>query len=353
LKRILVTGCGGPASNNFIKSLRMSEEKIYIVGTDCNNKHIELSNADTKYLVPPVRDSSYINKINSIIEKEDIQFIHIQPDVEVAFISENREKINANVFLPNDLTIKTCQNKMELNKKLDTKKVPVPKSFFIDSLDSLKSGLKDLLNTYEKAWLRAIRGAGSRGSIPIKEPEHGEMWIDYWTKMKGLTWNDFMISEFLPGKEYAFQSLWKNGEIITSQARERLEYVFGNLTVSGQSSSPSVAKTVHDNRVNEIASKAILAVDDRATGIFCVDLKENVKGTPCVTEINAGRFFTTSNFFTEAGSNMPYYYIKMGFNEELPEFPKYNAVKKDLYWIRLIDCGHKMIGREDWTYKEI
>ena len=52
-------------------------------------------------------------------------------------------------------------------------------------------------------------------------------------------------------------------------------------------------------------------MDDRATGVFCVDLKEDEAGRPLVTEINAGRFFTTSNFLAEAGANMPYSYVEL------------------------------------------
>ena len=179
------------------------------------------------------------------------------------------------------------------------------------------------------------------------------MWIVYWSKMRNIGYGEFMISEFLPGKEFAFQSLWKDGEIITSQVRERLEYVFGNLTVSGQSSSPSIAKTVAREDVNETATKAIKTIDLNATGIFCVDLKENNKGVPCVTEINPGRFFTTSDFFSHAGLNMPYYFIKMGLGEKIPLLAKYNSLSEGLYWVRLMDCGKKLVKEGKWTSSEV
>jgi carbamoyl-phosphate synthase large subunit len=146
-----------------------------------------------------------------------------------------------------------------------------------------------------------------------------------------------MLCEFLPGREFAFQSVWKDGEIICSMARERLEYLMGNLFPSGQSSSPSVAKTVHDERVNEIATKAIKRIDGKATGIFCVDLKEDRQGTPRVTEINAGRFFTTCDFFANCGVNMADLYVRLGMGKELPYVDQYNAVPEDIYWIRGVD----------------
>lgn len=60
MKRILVSGCGGPAGVNFIKSLRYAPEKFYIVGTDTNKYHIELPQLDERYVVPRCTDSNYI-----------------------------------------------------------------------------------------------------------------------------------------------------------------------------------------------------------------------------------------------------------------------------------------------------
>jgi carbamoyl-phosphate synthase large subunit len=163
-----------------------------------------------------------------------------------------------------------------------------------------------------------------------------------------------MVSEFLPGKEYAFQSVWHQGTLLMSQARERKEYVFGNLTPSGQSSSPSVAMTVHNQEVNELCTQAILAVDHQATGVFCVDMKTDKNNTIKVTEINAGRFFTTSYFFSQAGANMPYYYTKVGIDGSVEHSLKpYNNIPEGWYWIRNIDIGYKLIKGEAWTSKAI
>lgn len=353
MKRILVTGSGGAAARNFIESLRLSAEKYYITGTDTKPYHIELSDVDIRYLLPLASDKSYLNKLNKVIKKEKIDLVHPQPDPEVLFLSRNREKISAKLCLPSKKTIEICQNKIKLINLLKEHGVPVGESFFIKSEKDLKRHLNKLFKKHKKVWLRATRGAGSKASLPITNEYHGKFWIDYWSKMKNIGFGDFMVSEFLPGKEFAFQSIWKNGNIITSQARERVEYIFGNITPSGQTSSPSVARTVHRSDVNKIATNAILAVSPRATGIFCVDLKENKNKIPCVTEINAGRFFTTSNFFAKAGSNMPYHYIKLAFDEKLPKLHKYNAIPKNWYWIRMVDMGNTLIKNRRWRSKKI
>jgi carbamoyl-phosphate synthase large subunit len=351
MKRILVTGAGGSAGINFVASLRMAGEDSYIVGTDTNRWHLELPDINARYVVPRCTDRSYLTKLNQIIEKEHIEFVHAQPDVEVKVLSDNREAVHARTFLPDRETIETCQDKMRSNKVLEGNNIPVPGSKRIDSAEDLAEAFKTLRKSNGKLWLRALKGAGSRASLPIIAEEQGRFWIEYWRQMKNLGYGDFMVSEFLPGKEYAFQSVWKDGQLITSAARERLEYIFGELTPSGQSSSPSVARVVHRDDINEIATRAITAIDKKISGVFCVDLKENEEGIPCVTEINAGRFFTTSNFFSALGVNMPYIYVKLAFAEEIPAVPSYNAVPEGFYWIRQMDKGPILVSEGSWRSK--
>ena len=63
--------------------------------------------------------------------------------------------------------------------------------------------------------------------------------------------------------------------------------------------------TVSDPVVDDIAQRAIRAINPEPSGIFGVDLTYDRDGVPNPTEINIGRFFTTHQFFTAAGLNMP------------------------------------------------
>lgn len=353
--RVLITGAGGSAAYNFYDALkRAGMDDLYVVGVDAKPQHLELIDVDAKYLVPPVSDPAYVATINKIIEKEKIDLLHPQPDVEVHFLSKHADKINAKIFLPPHDVVEVCHDKMKFNERLQNKGVAVPQAYHIKSPEDLKHALKELLKLQPKVWIRAIRGAGSRGSLPINSFYQGDAWIDYWRNFKGIDYGDFMASEFLPGHEFAWQSLWYNGELITGQARERLEYIFGNLTPSGQTSSPSVAKTVNRDDINEIAQAAVRAVSDKPHGVFCVDMKEGYDGVPKVTEINAGRFFTTSNFFAHAGLNMPAMYAELALTGKLKDAPKQlNPLPDDLYWVRMIDMGFKLVKGGKWDSKKI
>ena len=115
--------------------------------------------------------------------------------------------------------------------------------------------------------------------------------------------------------------------------------------------TPAVQKTVHNETVNKVGTEAVLAIDSNFSGIASVDLKENKQGVPCVTEINPGRMFTTSFFFSYASQvirgeyavNIPYLYTKLAYKESLPKLQKYNPLPADVYWIRHMDAPAKLV----------
>ena len=346
LKRILVTGAGGPAGINFVMSLRIAPEKMFLVGTEANQHFIHLATTDKTYPVPKATKPDYIEKLNEIIHKEKIEFFHAQPDIEVEVISANREKLKAPVFLPSKEAVAACQDKLESAKLWKKKDIPVAKFVEIRDESDIDKAFEEL---GKPIWIRARHGAGGIGSTPAHNKETASAWIAYW-KARKMGWN-FIAQEHLPGRNVAFHSLWKHGELITSMARERIEYIYPHLAPSGITGTPAVQRTIHDETLNETGTEAVLAIDPKFNGIACVDLKENQEGTPCATEINAGRMFTTSFFFPFASkilrkdyyANLPYLYVKLAYDETMPNIPKYNVLPRNVYWIRHIDAPARLV----------
>ena len=339
MKRVLCTGSGGSATTNFIRSLRMAPEPFYIVGVDTSKYYLELSKADKNFVIPGCKKSDYFGELNKIIDSEGIEFLHCQPDTEVEVLSKHKDLLMCNTFLPPYEDVMMAHDKLQFNRLMSDNDVNVPMAWG-DVAECPFDG-------ETKFWLRAKSGAGSLAALPVTTKEQADMWIKYWGT-RGLSPDDFMISEYLPGKEYAFQSVWKDGELITSACRQRIEYLFQNRMPSGQSSTPTVAKTVHDNWVNAQAVASIRTLSKVPNGVYCVDIKEDKNMIPCITEINLGRFFTTSLFFTVAGSNMPYLYTKLAYGERIDPQPRYNAVPEDLWWVRQIDCGEAICKEGEW-----
>jgi len=346
VKRILCTGAGGPAGINFTQSLRLGPEKMFLVGTDSNEYFVHLSVADKTLIVPRAKEPTYIDRLNEIICKEHIEFLHPQPDVEVEVVSDNREKLEAPVFLPSKAAVKACQDKLQSAKVWRKKNVPVARTIEVRKDDDID---KAFVNFGSPIWIRARHGAGGKGSTPADNKETAVAWIKYW-ESRNVDW-EFIAQEHLPGRNIAFHSLWKDGELVTSMARERIEYIYAYLAPSGVTGTPAVQRTVHDEQINRIGTEAVLSIDSKFTGIASVDLKENGAGIPCVTEINPGRMFTTSFFFSYASkilrkdfcANIPYLYSIIAFKEKIPEMPKYDILPAGVYWIRHMDAPGRLV----------
>ena len=349
---ILLLGAGGSAGINFLRALRLKKKDYYIVGVDPNRFYLELAPVDKKYYVPYAKTdlSRYKKTILSIIKKDKIQFVHAQPDEEVKIISDYRENlVPAKTLLPSKRGIDICQNKWLLYQCAREHNVPVPSTWQISNETALKRLLKTKTKTY---WIRASSGAGGRASLKVKSFEEARMWIRYWTA-RGLSWNDFLLSELLPGKEVSWLSLWKNGKLICSQQKERYEWVQAHISPSGVGGTTAIQRTTSYSKVNDVTTRMVKAVDKSPNGIYVVDTKEDDKGIPCVMEINPGRFFTTSLFFATVGVNFPDIFVRLGLNLPIPNVSAYNSVTTGLFWIRVPDGGPVVMKTDRWTSKRV
>ena len=331
MKRLLITGAGGAPSANFVRSLKQSPEKFYFIGVDANKYYLQRAETDERYLIPSKDEPDYLDVLTDVIVKTKADFLHTQNSAELAILSENREKFKTNYFLPDKETIRICENKFESYKRWEGKGLPQPKTMFLNIPDDLEAAFRTL---GKKIWVREIKGSGGRGSLLAETFGQTKSWIDF----KG-GWGKFTAAEYLSPQSITWQSIWKDGKLIVAQTRKRLYWELAKISPSGITGATGGAVTVSDPLVDEIAEKAIMAITDKPHGIMSVDLTYDTAGVPNPTEINAGRFFTTHEFFTRAGLNMPYIFVKLAFNEPYPEIKKkVNPLPENLVWIRGMDC---------------
>ena len=330
MKRILITSAGGSPATNFVRSLRKSPEKFYLVGVDCDKYCLQRAETDEKYLIPHKDDSHYISVLNKIILENNVDFLYGQNSAELFVLSENRDKLKAKYFFPDKGTIKICQNKFESYKKWKTAELPQPKTLFLNNEKDLETAFSKFGN---RVWIRDIIGSGGRGSILANNIKIAKAWVDF---KQG--WGKFTAAEYLSPQSITWQSIWYKGGLIVAQTRKRLYWELAKLPPSGISGVTGGAVTVSDSEVDETAQKAIFAIDRKPHGIFSVDMTYDKNNIPNPTEINIGRFFTTNEFFTQVGLNMPYIFIKLAFGEPYPEIKKkINPLSEGLVWIRGVD----------------
>lgn len=309
---------------------------MVIVGTDVDRFTLRNSKANRNYLLPLASHPGFAEALRAIIEREQIDLLIPNTDADVSLAAELRDVLPCRTFLPSKAVIERCQDKFELNEFLRSHGIPVAATSTVRDLESLDDTFASFTGT-RRLWCRIRSGYASRGAAPVDTPEDAHAWIGYWERVRRVPASCFTLSEYLPGRDFACQSLWKNGRLVLIKTVERLAYLGAETRASGTSSIASLAKTVNAPRVVSTCAAAIRALDPLASGAFSVDLKENLAGVPCVTEINAGRFITMLNFFDFTGRyNMSANYVRLALDEPVDIDEPYD-VAEDYYFVRGVD----------------
>lgn len=326
--RILLTGAGGPAAIGVARSLKA----FHTIGVDSNEYALNFAETNEAYRICPATDPDYIPSLNRLIHVLKVDFVHAQPDPEVRIISERRDAIEAKTFLPLAQTVRQCQDKLTAIKRMAAAGVPVPATMALRGPADLDRAVWDFGAPF---WVRENVGAAGKGAFLANGYATAQMWIEGINK----GWGRFQAAEYLPGRCFTWQSLWKDGQLIASQGRERLEWALANRSVSGVTGVTGVARISNDPRLDDIGQRAVWAFEEKPNGIFGVDMKENKAGVPCVTEINIGRFFTTIEFFAQLGLNFPELYVRTAMGEEVVA----DKINEGWMWLRSMDAKPKLV----------
>ena len=342
--RVLVLRAGSGAANNLIRSLRAGDEALHIVGGHNDRFVLRKSTADTKYIVPEAA-SAYAQALRGIVAREGVDLVIATSDADVLRLSAVRGEIGGRTFLPRHETIELCQDKLALTRLLRERELPAPLTYHVETLDSVDA-IFERLAPRQKLWCRVRAGTGSYGAIPVKTREQARSWIRYWEEMRDVPPGSFTLSEYLPGRDFCVQSLWKDGEPILTKMAERLVYIDSG-SPSGVSSTPALAETAFEPHIIEQCKRAIRAVDSQASGIFFLDIKESEDGRACITEINAGRFAAITNIHDMTGQhNMALAYVNAALGRPTGMRDATDFVE-DRYLVRSVDTEPRIIDGDE------
>ena len=346
-KRVLVLGAGTGASNNLIRSLQAGDRSIALLGAHVDRFVLKKSLASRNYLLPASSGPSLASALRHIVEAEHVALVIPNSDADVKAVADIRDTIPGRTFLPSTATIELCQDKYELALRLRAHGVPAPATIAVGDLDDVGAAFR-AVSPRTPVWCRMRSGGGSMGAAPMKTPEQACAWMSYWRDMRGVPVTAFTLSEYLPGRDFACQGLWKDGTLVLLKMCERLSYFGGRNQPSGTSSTPALGKIVFEPRVATVCAAALQAVDPRASGVFSIDLRADVAGEPCVTEINAGRFCMITNVFDLTGKhNMAALYVELALGEPVELRDEYD-VAEDVYLVRDLDTVPGIFHADDF-----
>jgi carbamoyl-phosphate synthase large subunit len=356
--RVLVTGAGGIGGVNFVNSLRLAEkqdgnQKYFLAGTEYNRYYIEFAAVDARISTPKHTDSEFLPTILRLLDQYNIEFVHPQPSVEAKLLSSRRQELAAKTYLPPPED--TMPDKLMIYQKLSAAGVPSPVTRRVGSVSDLDGIFSDLGSPL---WIRARLGAGGRLGLKVNSPEEAALWMKFNVLQRRASEGDFLIHEFLPGRDLAFDSLWLKGKMVLCFSRERLEYPLKNISLSGITGTPSVARILHESELTRVGTEAVRALNPEPHGFYSVDIKEDASGRPRVTEVD-GKWHTTAALWGYAFAktygrpelNVAHRYVQIGCGlDDGGRNPVVDLFPKDHYLIRQMDSGVilKNGGGESW-----
>src|SRR5690606_14060622 len=100
-RRILVTSAGGPGAVNLTRSLLAMAPQPFVLGVEASPYYAMLSLGHARALVPRTHErAAFLEALDRLIEAHAIDFVMPNGSIEIAALSEARDRLGARVFLP-------------------------------------------------------------------------------------------------------------------------------------------------------------------------------------------------------------------------------------------------------------
>ena len=354
-KRILIlSATDGSGGVDFCKSLRLCGDKYHIIASDTNvyRLHNALPFADEHLLLPDigqVGEDRYWEALLRAARGVRPDFVYAaDTNRELALFSRRREEIPIRHFLPHKDAVQIYEDKWLTWQFLKQSGITVPDTILINERQDLQRAIE----TFGEVWLRAREGSGGRGSVPTRSLDFAIQWIQH-----NRGWGEFTAAQRLTSRMATWIGVWRNGNLIASQARNRLHWDYSHLSPSGVSGITGAQSTTSDPEIQRVAIGAIKAIPYEPHGIVSVDLTYDSDGRPNPTEIQACRFYSSIYFLARAGLNLPSIYIDVGLGDDGEDLrARVRPLRDGLVWLKTVGCAEQLttlgeieLRRHQWS----
>lgn len=350
MKTILVTGIGGLTPRSITKIIRKNHPDYKIIGVDINKKAIGFfmkGLLDKYYVCPKCNSMEYFPWIESIIEKEKIDYAFVQPESEIVVWGEYYErngKFPCPVFMgckKLSISLKDKAIMAELLRDTDF----IPKTIKVTQKNPRYNDVENIIGF--PCWIRATNGTGGLGSLKLENISSYKSWLFINNQIQ-----EFTVSEFLTGRHLANEMLYYNGEYIKGAALECVEYVMANTAPSKVTGNTAFGRFLNEDRINEFCDCCIKYLESKlnvhAHGILSFDLKEDRNGNLKVTEVNI-RHMAYAGVMAEVGFDLIEDTIRImedGNADHIERSPFYHYSKPYVF-LRDVDIEPIILESED------
>lgn len=312
--KVLVLTAGGAPAIGIIKYLKNQKAiPVHIIAADSNPLAAGFFFADEKLIIPPFKDSRFIEFLLSFCIKEDIKFLYPPSLVKnegIELLSENfnlfLEK-GIRIFIINRESLKKITDKREMLNTCYKNGILTPRTFL---------NLNDITSKDYPIFVKPVLGGGTKNTAIIQSLSELK---SYQKKEK-----NYIFQEFLQFPEYTIDFITDfDGNFISAVPRLR------QVVKNGQSIQ---GKTIID--------QALLTYTKHICEIFKIDGPGNIQvfkdeGSKKVylIEINP-KFGSSSCLSFESGLNIPLLYIKFALGLKID---KKELIYRELTMVRYLN----------------
>lgn len=276
-KKVLIFPSGAENALEINEAIKHSVHVHAIPGSG-RNDYSELIYEEPVRKLPFLSDPNFLEELNFLIEKEDIQLIFPTDDTAALVLTKHRGEINAGIISADYYTNDICRHKAKTYELF--KDEPFCPEIYIDLLDPKAYPIFSKPNV----------GQGAQGVKLIENrTEHEAL----------LNKSDTIFVEYLPGKEYTVDCFTnRKGELLFAGPRERAEVKMGI--------SFKTFEYRDSGEIQEIARQINKRLKFR--GLWFFQLKEDKHGNLKLLEVST-RTAGTMGYFRHKGVNLPLFSI--------------------------------------------
>lgn len=300
---ILVFPCGSEIGLEIHRALR-DIRFITLFGASSVEDHGQAVYKNYTGDIPFISDEGFVDALNNYIDQNEIDYIFPALDSVILALSQNRERLHAEILTCPHETVEICRSKSKTYKALEGSKF-LPKTY---------NDINEIENY--PVIIKPAESQGSQGFMIIES----ENQLKYELSQRE---DEQVICEYLPGEEYTIDCFTdRNGSLLYAAQRNR-----GRIK-NGISVSSTLQKA--DERVFEIAREINSKMKFR--GVWFFQLKRNTNGEYRLLEC-ATRVAGTMCVQRAAGVNLPLLTVfdALGYDIEVPKNLEGVTVDRALY----------------------
>ena len=278
------------------------------------------------YPSPCKQSDAFISAIVELCKKEKVSVIFPMTELTAALLLSHSEQLPGITLPFADInSVETLSNKYSLMKLAESLNVPIPKTWYVNSLESLPVSLNDvqypLVLKPGKSWLE-YEGEWLHTSVRFADdPSQATSILAQDPAFKA---SSFMLQENVPGKGEGVFALYDRGRPLAFFAHKRLREKPPRGGVSVLSESAAI-----DPKLLSYSKSLLGHVGWH--GIAMVEFRVAEDGTAHLMEINT-RFWGSLQLAVDAGVDFPWLLYRTAIGEKVLPNGSY-TIGRRLRWL--------------------